>query len=403
MIGTFRSALSFCLTLLCVMLLALAGCENPGSVGTGIGDSRADVVIDTIAVDNINTRNFNYYSGNFSYFSAGQYDDPLLGNITATGLIKPALPTVSDESVNEDAGMLMRLIFNNNQVYGDSLSDQTFDIYEVGEIWRSNAVRLQDDLQLDQANGPIGSFTVGSEDSVDIELPQEWVRKYRQYADTTNSDSLYSREVFGLALVPSNSNKIIAPNTADTRFVIQNPDADTFSVSTSEWGYLLERGNTGGLPQGSVAWHGTYEQLLSFGLDLSGIDVQGPDIAKAELVLYRNDELMQQSLQSEPISAGRPDESNARLYLVNPEDLPDNITPGTPIANGSYSSDDGAYHFRITGQLQTLLDGGFPEDQELVVTLVNDGIVKTSVMYDENAPADKRPKLIITSLKNNTN
>ena len=408
MSSAFFKASTYCLVVVFLALIGLAGCESPGSVGSDLGESKADVVVDTLSdnyITGITTRSFNYYSGNFQFFSAGEYEDPLFGNLRATGLIKPSLPTTAGDSLTQDSEMSMRLIFDGSRVYGDSLAEQTYDLYEVNELWRGRAFKLYDDIQLDELQGPISSFTVGVEDSIDVPLPQEWVDTYRAYADTANADSLYEREVFGLALVPTgDSNKIVAPNMSSTRFSIINPtEEDTFDVNSNRWAYMLERGGSS-FPEGSVALHSTNEQILSFGLDLGSTDIRATDISKAELVLYQNNELMDQSMQSESPTSDRPAVQLAQLYLVNPDQLPDNITPGSPVANGFYSEDDEAFHFSITSQIQSiLLNDGLSEDSEFVVTLGPNGIVRSSVIYTNDAPADKRPKLIITSLKNNSN
>lgn len=396
LINTFRSVTSCCLVLFSVLLLGLGGCENPGSID--VGGSDADIRIDSLTIEGLSTQEVNNYSGQFSFISAGQFQDPLFGNLTARGLIKPTLTRSENDTITSDSKMLMRVILDGSQAYGDSLADQSFDIYEVNELWRGNAIKLKDSVEL--ADEPLTSFTVGDEDSIDVELPSEWVDEYRQYRDTTNADSLYRREFFGLALVPSNSNKIIAPNMSDTRFVIQNPEADTFDVSTGQWAYMLDRDNSGNLPQNSMAWHSTHEQVLNIDIDISEVEIAGSDIAKAELVLYQNNELMEGSL---PASEDRPEETRAQLYLINPNQLLENITPGNPIANGLYSSDDEAFHFNFTSQLQNALLNGLPEEREYFVTLVNNGIIKSSVIYNLQAPEEKKPKLIITSLTNNSN
>jgi hypothetical protein len=405
----FRKANTYCLVIIVFALLGLAGCESPGSVGSDLGESKADVVIDTLSgsnFTNMGTRSFNFYSGDFQFISAGQFDDPLYGNLKATALIKPTLPIVAEDSLTPNSQMSMRLSFDGSRVYGDSLANQTFDVYEIDELWRSESFKIYDDIQLDEANGPITSFTLGAEDSLDVPLPDEWVDTYQAYSDTTNADSLYERDVFGLALVPtSESNKIIAANIGTTRFSVINPvDEDTFEVNSDRWAYMLERGSGSTLPQGSVALHSTNEQIVNFNLDLSSLDIQATDVAKAELVFYQNTDLMDQSLQSVSPSAGRPEVQVAQLHLVNSEQLPDNITPGNPIANGIYSTDDEAFHFSFTSQIQNLLTGdGVPEGNEFLITLNPNGIIRSSVIYTNEAPADKQPKLIITSLKNNSN
>ncbi|WP_138430892.1 hypothetical protein [Fodinibius saliphilus] len=399
--SAFQSASTFSLIVLLVALIGLAGCENPGSLGKDIGNEKADLVIDTLGVSNLESRNFNFYSGGYPFFSAGEFDDPLLGNIKATGLIKPSLPSkVRDDSLTSNSKMLMRVILDGGKAYGDSLAEQHFDIYKVDEAWRSQSTRLGDDIKLDTNNGPIASFSIGGVDSIDVPLPDDWVEMYRSYADTANADSLYKRNVFGLALVPTNGKKIIAPNVSRTKFVVQNPvEEDTFSVRTHERAYMLER-NEKALPSGVTKWYSTKEQILTFDLDLSSVDVQAPDVSRAELVFYQDSDLMEQSLQA---GLSRPQSERAQLHLVDSDQLPVNIAPGNPVTNGFYSTEDDAFHFQVTPQVQRILAEGLEDNKKFVITLNNDGIIRTSIIHTNEASVEKRPKLIITSLKNSSN
>lgn len=378
----------------------LAGCESPGSVGSGLSESGAEVEVvrDTIGV--IDTVSFNSYSGSYSHFSAGAYNDPLFGELTATGLVKPSLPA-SGDSLEEDATMKMRIIFDSRNVYGDTLADQTFDIYKIEEYWRGRAYKLKDEIQLDQSQA-IASFTAETGDSLDVELDPSWVADYyREYAesDAANADSLYQNEVYGLALVPTGSNKIIPLDAQSTRFVIENPESDTFEVSNNQWAYHLNRGNEPEHPGGSVAVYNMLENILNFRLDVSDIDINGPSISRAELVIYEDDISMEQSISG---SVKRPQPQSAQLHFVNPSQTPDNLISGNPVSNGSYSEDDRAFHFNITSLMQNGLINGFPENQEFYFMLPNDGTPKASLLTvdPEN---EKSPKLIITYLKNSTN
>ncbi|NGP87527.1 hypothetical protein G3569_04105 [Aliifodinibius halophilus] len=383
------------------MFLGLSGCENPGSLDRNIGDNRAEVVVDTLAIGDVSTHSFNFYSGGFQFISAGEFEDPLLGTLKATGLIKPALPSGSEDTLTNDSEMMLRFKLDGGMAYGDSLAEQRFDVYEIDEVWRTESIKLQDDIVLDTEGGPLTSFPIGSTDSLDVPLPGEWVEKYRAFADTADADSVYARSAFGLALVPSNSKKIIAPNVVNTKFVIQNPvEEDTFAVGLNEWAYLLER-NEKSLPSGLAAWHSTKEQILSFDFDFSSLDVEGTDISRAELVFYQDTELMDQSLESQSSGVKRPKAKVAQLHLVDPDQLPANIAPGDPLANGFYSTDDDAFHFEVTPQVQRILAGDLAENKKFVITLNNTGLIKTSIIHTSTASTDKQPKLIITSLKNN--
>lgn len=399
MSSTFQNANAFCLLLIFGIVAVISSCENPGSVGSGLSESGADVEIvrDTIGV--IDTVGLNSYSGSYAYFSAGGYNDPLFGELTAIGLVRPSLPA-SGDSLEENAIMKMRIIIDSQNVYGDTLADQAFDIYRIDEYWRGRAFKLKDEIQLDRSQA-IASFTVETGDSLDVVLDPAWVREYyRSYSesDDADADSLYQNEVHGLALVPEGSNKIIPLDAQSTRFVIENPETDTFEVSNGQWAYHMSRNNEPEHPEGSVAVYNMLENMLNFRLDISDIDIKGPSISRAELIFYQNNTTMEQSVSG---SVKRPQPQSAQLRFVNPEQTPDNLIAGSPASNGVYSEDDHAFHFNITSLMQNGLINGLPEDREFYFMLPNDGAVKTSLIsIDPNS--ERAPKLVITYLKNST-
>jgi hypothetical protein len=409
----FQHVSSLFLIFICCISLGISGCENPGAVGSGLTDPESEVIIDTLVIDGVQAVNPNSYSGELSFFSAGQYDDPVFGSMTARGFLKPALPSDAD-TMRADAKMLLRIMLDGNQIYGDTEAAQQFDIYEIDELWRDRALMINDDIQVNTGT-QIGSFTVGiGEDSVTTELSQSWVDKYRQYTDTTNADSLYKYNMSGLALVPNNGGKIVPLRADSTSFIIQHPEADTFDVSLNQWGYTLERGGNTSFPQGSVPLYSTYESILNFkDLGISELDVPPPGLSRAELVLYQNEAAMEQGLPAKPRAEQRPESITIDLHLAEPEYIPENIDPGVPLnqgqsvfrVQGSYSASNNAYRFDITNMVERIIRSGSPENREFYVTFPNDGIIKPGLIYTDVAQVPERfkPKVIITSLKNLSN
>ncbi|MGD8749165.1 MAG: hypothetical protein PVI44_11910 [Balneolaceae bacterium] len=379
----------------------MSGCDDAGPVGSDLTKPGAEVTVDTITVNTIDTTHTSTFSGGKNYFSAGAYSDPIFGDISAIGMVEPKLPP-SVDSVQSNAKMLMRIIINGDEVYGDSSAIQDFDIYEIDEYWEIAGQKMKDDIKINM-NAKVASFSIGEEDSLDVELSSNWFDKYYKFASDTSSDadSLYEHEVYGLALVPQNSKKIIPLDRTSTRFVIQNPDTDTVSVNMSKYAYSLDRTNES-FPQGSVPLYSTYESVLQLDVDLSDINAEASTISKTELVLYQNNAALEQSLQSEPLSVQRPPEKNVQLHLADPEDIPKAIDPGSPIASGAYNRTDGAYHLDITSLAQQILLNGFPAGQKNYITLINNGIITPSLLYtnSEQVPVNKKPKIIITYLKN---
>jgi hypothetical protein len=256
---------------------------------------------------------------------------------------------------------------------------------------------LEDDIQFDTSQ-PVASFSVEDQDSLDIILDSTWVQTYLEFARDTSAiaDSSYKYEAYGLAIVPMNTSKVIPINSNSTRFVIE-ADSDTFDVSLAQWAYSFDRGSSS-IPQVSMPLHSTYESVLNFDLGVAEMGVQGVGISKAELVVYANSSALENSLAA---SEARSAATLAQLYIADPEFTPENIALGTPTVTGTYSEDDNAYHFTITSIVQRILLDGIAENQQFYITFSNNGIIRSSLIYGEDGPADKTPKLIITSLKNN--
>ena len=257
------------------------------------------------------------------------------------------------------------------------------------------------------SDNEIASFTVAQEDSINVELDSAWVAKYRQYVNAGATDSTYLQEFHGLAIVSNSSNKMIPVNREESNFIIQNPTGDTLDSPLGEWGYTLSRGTTS-FPQSSEPLYSTFESVFTLSdLNISDLDIQSSGLSRVELVLHENETAMQQSLQSEPDSVQRPREQTAFLHLANPSDIPENIDPGVPVDNinkiqGVYSEESGSYRFDITSLAEQILRNGMPQNREFYVTFSNNGIVKPSLIYTDSnqTPAGKKPKIIITSLKN---
>ncbi|MDZ7658972.1 hypothetical protein [Fodinibius sp.] len=410
---SFQQARSFYLVLILGVLVGLSACENPGSVGGDLTDPTSEVVQDTLIINGLTSVDATSYSGELDLFSAGSFDDPLFGSMDVTGYLKPNLPASSD-TLKEEGEVLLRIMYNSEQVSGDTAGTQQFDLYQINQFWRDRVLKVDNELSLGQK---LGEFSVGTEDSLMINLSDiapQWVDEYRMYADSSKQDttgavdSAYVYDAHGLALVPQNSAKIIPLYRDSTRFFIQHPEADTFDVPLNRWGYYLDRGTNSSIPQISIPLHSTYESVLNFkSLGIEELDIQPPGLSRAELVLYENTPALEQSLVGEPSTTQRAKEQVAYLHLANPEGLPENIDPGAPLNNptrlqGSYSAENGTFRFDVTRLVENIIRNGFPEDREFFITLPNDGVIKSTLIMtdDDQVPDGLKPKIIITSLKN---
>lgn len=389
----------FCLFLVVsVSGFLLTGCESPGSVGGSFTDPGTQVQDTVFAVTDVQTDSFITYSGRLSFFSAGQFNDPLFGNLSARSFIKPSLPGLTTDTLSSDVQMNLRLLVEDGSVYGDTLSTAEYDLVEIDQIWRGRAVELNDELELTQ--NLVGSFSIDeSTDSLDVPLASDWVQRYRAYynAISANRDSLYLYDFHGLAMVPRNESKIIPFDPSQIRFVTIDTGSDTSTINPSQWAYTLNRSNAADAPGGSSKAISTLEQVLKFDLDLSKEDLGTVNISKVELVFYQNDQALQNSISQASGSAKRPAVNSAGLYFSRPEDVPVSLSTSSPVARANYNAADGSYRFDITGFTNgVLLDGTGDENSFYITLQSNNGIISSSLLYNDQGPEEKRPKIIVT-------
>lgn len=387
----------------------ISGCEDPGSVGGGFTGTGTDVEIDTFSVSNITTDSFEVYSGGLNFFSAGQFSDPLFGDLTAFSLLKPSLPPATrQDSVADDGRMLLRLQLDKDAIYGDTLSTVDFDLIEIDEIWRSRARKLHDDIKLSQ--NVIGSFSVAEKDSIEVELASEWVQRYGSYLEavSANRDSLYRYDFHGLAIVPQNNSKIVPFQSGPSQFLIINPVTDTTNDTTlinfSQWAYSLNRQNESPAPAGSFKSFSTIEKALKFDMDLTSEALGTINIARVELVFHQNDEALQSSIGQASGSAARPQGLSAALFAAEADDLPAALDRGTPIDIAANEDQNGTYRFDITDFTNGVLQEGVEEKLSFYLVLrANNGVIRSTLFHNNDAPAEMRPKIIVTYTKTSSN
>ncbi len=396
------------LSLACALFVLFTGtgCEDLGPVGRNVGDNNTEVVVDTLEIGSTETDSILSYTGLLTHISAGRFNDPLFGDVRAIAYIKPQLPPITaDDRINIDTQFKVRFIANNKAFYGDTSAQINFDLIRVGEIWRAKSWKLNDEPQLISPNTPVGTFSITLQDTVEVTLNRTYLSNFSQYFDPedgVNRDSLYRSDFHGIAIVPSNDAKIVPFIAEQTEFFFYRPDTEEDSVKMRplQWAYGFHRTNTPDSPAGSDKVTSTLDNLLKFDLDITRETLGSVNISKVDLVFYQNSEELQQSLQAFGSTGKRPDALTARLYLVNPENNPDAIDLGNPIASGQYDEEDEAFHFNITSFANGSLVEGVDEDFKFFVTVGNkNGIVYSSMLYNDQAPADKTPKLIVTSIK----
>jgi len=405
------------------ILLQMGACSDSGSVGNGLPGPGSEVQVDTFNVTEIGADTLYSFSGNYGYFSVGRFQDPLFGEVNATALIKPALPDRSDNSTvsfGDNTQMTLYLAIHNETTYGDTLASVPFNLVEINELWRGREWKTTDEVPL--VGSPIASFTMNNQDTVKIEFSEEWVQKYGNYfnrpdSSDLNRDSLYVREFWGFAIVPQDGGKIITPNPYDSHIMATNMDVsadsitnDSLSIGLWDWAYSVDRADMNQGEAGSNKVISTLERVVHFDFDFSTENLNARNIAKAEIVIYRNNLLLEQSISQAGDAATRPPADTLRLHVVDQEELPQSIDPGSPLYSesqtspvqnrnlvGIYNEKDQAYHFNVTSYVASGRFGNLASRFSFYLTFKNsNGVMRSTVLYNADTEG-KVPKVIITS------
>lgn len=390
----------------------ISGCSDSGSVGGAIVGPGDALTVDTMEVTQMSTDTLNAYSGNLTYFSAGRFQDPLFGDVSATGLFKPSLPNANEDLVFDDSTrMTLRLQLNKATAYGDTLSTTQFELLEITELWRGPSWRLDQDIAV--ASGePVASFTVSNQDSIDIPLSKEWAQKYGTYYDNTagNRDSVYIREFYGLALVSRESGRIVTVNPGTTEFIISELDntadgtlSDSLDVTLGDWAYSLDRTDVPAGAPGTTRLYNTMERVLTFDFDFTSDNISSINVAKAEMVIYRDQLRLEESISQVGSGGVRPNPGLLYIHIVEGDELPQSLDPGSPLSQeaiGTYNEEDQAYHFDLTRYVKgQFFDSIDPSLTFYITSGTNDGVIRSNIIFNEEA-SEKTPKVIVTSTNN---
>ncbi len=391
------------------VLLLFTGCESTGSVGDSLPSNSSDLIVDTVQVKPLHVDTLNAYSGDTRpYFSAGHFQDPLFGDVKATGLMKPALAPNGDSlQIDEDTKIKLKLAVNKEAAYGDTLAAEQFKLVEIARLWRGKDWRLDDKVPLVPGK-TVASFKVTDEDTLEIPLSSDWVQKYAAFFNRPDSVgySKYRHNFYGLALVPQDSGKIITINPRDSYFIAtkikvstdSSTSRDSLHIGLSNWAYSLNRSGTPPASAKTTKIYNTLARTLSFNIDFSSDSIEPSNVTKAELILYRDSLQLKQSLSQ---GAVRPESGPLYLYYVDKDEFPQSVDPGSPspAARSIYKKSDDTYRLNIT----RLVRSGYfvkanPAMAFYIVLSSNNGVILSDILFNDEA-GEKSPKIIITSTK----
>ncbi len=414
---------------LLLAVFTFMGCDSPGSVGEEIISGSDGVNTESLFPENFTVLDQNTFSGRLPNTALGYIDDPVYGKISSTALIKPGLSRAVVDTIREDDSVYLRLIFR-QEVYGNINTVSNFTIYEANEIWRGNQLRYNQEVDVNFAR-QIGAFEVSDEDTVLVELDDMWLQEYIAFFNSAeaNRDSLYRNTFKGLAIVPSESNQKIRflrhlaqeEGDAITSLIVESPEQPDENGDGDEGNGDEDNGENGGdeedeeelraidlrdwgasftrsvytTDENRLTVHNT-ENVVKFLPDLPLERLSSRNIVNATLILSKN----KSAINIFPeISRPLTNQLRAHLFTSEPADLPAEIFTRDARFVSVIEEDEDTFSIDIT---EYILDEVFGENpgRALYLTIQSvNGIIYSSTFYDQNGPENRRPRLVITSVR----
>lgn len=376
-------------------LLTLTHCDNPGSVGRSFGPKDPSLKLDTVKVTGMTTTTLKAFSGNLQFMSVGTYRSNVFGTYETTGLIQPIL--ISEvETLAPDSDFTLRLQFTG--ITGDTSAVSTFEVYEITRRWRATTWTL-DSIPQVEANF-LTSFTVTSEDSVEVSLPPSFRNKYLGYQrdGERNRDSTYLAQVFGFAIRGIDDNKIVAVNVAASGMYITQNDTtlnNKFVVFRQSANTLVHTPSTMVLPNDVTRVESNFSQVGKLDLVLSESLIGARFPQRVEFVLYED---------TLTVSANTPaghvwmDQLQVPIYLL--EDFETNLAIFN-IPNFFVNRvTDGSYRGNLTGFYNSVITQGGQVGEMYFLSHRFNGIIRPRLFFNTTS-ALRSPVLITTTFVEN--
>ncbi|MBX2818846.1 MAG: DUF4270 domain-containing protein [Rhodothermaceae bacterium] len=285
----------FFLSLFVTALLAFSACEDPSSVGL-VDDAGGNAIVDELPISSFNSTPISGVNSGTDRILMGQVNDPVLGEITATGYLDFTLSNrPADDYLNGEVdSLILNLTLDTLYTYGNSSEPVTFDVYEISTAYdvvtEPEELPEQDVIKLFEF-----SVTPGTR-LVSVPFPDDWIERNNQLLrpaiPEVFSENAFNTDFHGLKFVPTSGNAFIRILGNSTSSFLRGVEVTADTTDTDPFvNYLAGNSITAydqitepQLPDQRVLLHSDVGANIEFDLDLSQItDFAGVNRAALEV------------------------------------------------------------------------------------------------------------------------
>jgi hypothetical protein len=188
----------------------------------------------------------------------GTVSDPLLGDMQAVGYID-----FDDESIQDDAVLVVELDLVFDYAYGDTTSQVLFSLSDMDEDWEALA---PSDTTLDAGKEREIFSAMGSSGRVAVRLPQDWVDEKQDILRDPDFGTLFH----GFEIRALSGNAVLGLN-ADASLMRMHTESDTLPFPISKNTTTLKRQATGTIPEGSLMVQDGFGDAVRLDVDFTDV------------------------------------------------------------------------------------------------------------------------------------
>jgi len=390
------------------LLVFFSGCDNEGIVGEGLNPPGERIVTTTYDIDDIEIIEDNGFSGRLGNSAMGIVNDPEYGSITSYTLLKPSINVEGLDEIPEDYSVRLKIEANPLK-YGDEFSVSEYNIYEINQRWRGREIMYNSPVSFDESN-LLGTFQMTDESSLEVELSQDWVNRYKEHFNSESSerDSLYRFEFPGLAIVPASQNQKIdfirtlgsttsndTTETRITRFLVENAqDSLIAEPQLLDHGTSMVRSNQ---PESDdLVLHNTMEHIMKVDLGISPQEFESKEIVNAQLVFTINPE--PENTAPGGFLRPKPELLRAHFFGTEPLDLASEIFTRSANVGANLPENEQQFKVDVTSYFVDKLFGQANRTPLYFTLQTNNGLFYSTTLYGINAGENVQPRLIVTTI-----
>lgn len=399
------------LRFLCLILgigFFLTACDDNPSVGGNLIDEQANPSQRYALLADAVTRNVDYKD------VAGLRKTILVGKVQEVGTLAGVTteatgymdfggsPTIPDRFKNGTISeAYVKLHYKKDAIYGDTTQTMNLEFREMTAAFNVIGGARYDSLLTNVSTTVLASANhrpQRRDTVITVPLPTTWISTH---SDKLKDATKFSEQLFGFALDSNGGNAIIGINEAVSKIYIVGGDAtgrDTVSFGMVAYhSFSKQTGTATGLGTDKLLVQDNTGASYNPSFNFSFAALQNVAVGNATLKIFADSTLMKSSgnFHRTPLR-------NLSLYGISTES-----GATDPVLIATTSLKDGAYSFSnptFSRAIQRNLSGKAVFSRYFVtpstsprdaIQDINGNSVYPAVLYNQNAPADKKPQLLI--------